>query len=171
MAFVRYLATAAAFGPLWFVVLLIPKSTRVELLLPPVRNIVARLVLLTAVSIILAIAFRRFIVRANGLLQDAIVAAMIPLVGTYVFELSNMFWMLPNAHPQDSAFTLHGFIALPIWAVWVVTISAFYVVFPTGYLAQQVMKRVGRNIWPDRSPADRGGTNGSDSTPFADDSR
>jgi len=128
--------TAGILGLGWFVVLLIPGLTREWLLSSAGMNIVC----LSAASVFVALAFRRFIDSAETFAEHLLRAAVIPFVGCFVFlSLWNAaFWArtllrggLANIHDTLSLYAM-GMLA---------AVGSFVVVIPYGLVCQYVMSR------------------------------
>ena len=128
--------TAGVLGLGWFLVLLIPGITRTWLLSSVGMNIVC----LIAASVFVALVFRPFIDRAETFTEHLLRAAVIPLVGCFVFlSLWNaalwgrtlLFGGLANIHDTLSLYVM-GMLA---------TVVSCLVVIPYGLLCQYVMSR------------------------------
>lgn len=136
-----YALTAALVGVLWYLALLIPLSTREQLAVGGLgRDPVVyswRLLLVCAVSVALALIFRRWIVSASTPIQAAVRGLALPLVGTVLFS-----WGLARSVPPTNV------LMTPVLGIWLVVYQAFYVVIPMGLVSQGVMARVGRGSRP-----------------------
>jgi hypothetical protein len=139
---IRYVSAAAMLGVGWFVVLLVPKTTREFLLQDAARN----LAFLAIASVIIAVAFRKFIAAAETFGGDLVRALILPYAGTVVYLslVAGAIWTeqllfggLANLHDTLSLYAM-GLVA---------AILACLVVVPYGLLCQYVM----------RSAAERGG--------------
>lgn len=129
---VRYLAVAAALGVVWFGVLHVTKLTRDFLALSGRGRGAA---LLAVTSVIVALMLRRWIVQPECDLRMAILG---PYCGSLVFALA--FAVTTWAAQGFRALNyVDLFLLLPLWALWA-SLWLFWLVIPTGYLAQRAMR-------------------------------
>jgi len=133
----KYFLTAGALGLGWFVVLLIPSTTREWLL----ENAFQNLLYLIIASILTALVGRKYINRAETFWGYVARAALMPYLGCILFlTIWNLiFWFetlifggLANAHDTFSLYYM-GLIS--------VTVS-LYVVIPYGLFCQYTMQRM-----------------------------
>ena len=126
-----YCVTAAALGAGWFVVLLIPGVTRGWLL----ENGWQNLAFLIVSSVLVAVMCRRFIARADGLRDHLFRAAVLPLLGCFVFLTLWNAWIWIGSHGVAN---IHDTLSLYLMgmaaAVW-----SFFVVGPYGLLCERIM--------------------------------
>lgn len=127
-----YFATAAGLGLAWYVVLLIPSTTRSFMAgLGPVTAAL----LLCLVSTVVAAALRRFIANSDNDLWLMVVG---PYSGAVLFGMSAAITIwIRNGFRALNYFDL--FVLLPFWsllsAVW-----CSLLVLPMGYVAQRAMR-------------------------------
>ena len=110
-AMLKYCAAAAALGCGWFIVLLLPGVTREWLL----ANIFQNLVCLILASIIVALAARKFISRAETFSENLLRATVIPYLGclVYISLSAALLWLdtflyggLANVHDTLSLYVM-----------------------------------------------------------------
>ena len=128
----RYSATAAGLGLVWYVVLLIPSTTRG--FMAGLGHVTAAL-LLCLVSIGVALGLRRFIASPEN---DRWLMAVGPYSGAVLFGLSAAITIwIRNGFRALNYFDL--FVLLPFWsllsAVW-----CSLLVLPMGYVALRAMR-------------------------------
>ena len=128
----RYFATAAGLGLAWYVVLLIPSTTRG--FMAGLGHVTAAL-LLCLVSIVVTLALRRFIASSEN---DLWLMVTGPYSGAVLFGVSAAITIwIRNGFRSLNYFDL--FVLLPFWsllsAVW-----CSLLVLPMGYVAQRAMR-------------------------------
>ncbi len=129
---VCYLATAATLGLAWYVVLLIPSTTRS--FMAGTGHVTAAL-LLCLVSIVVALALRRFIATSENDLWLMVVG---PYSGAVLFGLSAAITIwIRNGFRALNYFDL--FVLLPFWSL-LVAVWCSLLVLPMGYVAQRAMR-------------------------------
>jgi hypothetical protein len=133
----RYCFTAAALGVGWFLVLLVPRITREWL----VANILQNLGCLMVASIIVAVACRRFILRADTLGAHLIRATVMPYFGCIVFLSLTAAILWVRSFLFGGLANLHDTVSLYVMGLTATTVSLF-VVIPYGLLCQYVMNSV-----------------------------
>jgi hypothetical protein len=131
---VRYCSTAAALGVGWFLVLLIPRMTRDWLLASVPQNLAC----LVAASIIVAVACRRFILRADTLGAHLVRATVIPYLGCLVFLSLTALIIWTRSFLSGGLANMHDTVSLYVMGLTATTVSMFVVV-PYGLLCQYVM--------------------------------
>lgn len=130
----RYCSTAGALGIGWFVVLLLPGTTREWLLAATWRNLGC----LVVASVLVAVACRRFIAQAETLGDHLVRAVVIPYLGCVVFlSLAAALMWAPTVLYGGLA-NLHDTVSLYVMGLTATTFS-FYVVVPYGLFCQYVM--------------------------------
>ncbi len=145
-----YLAVAGGLGALWYAALLIPRVTRALL----VKDAPRPLILLVAISIVLALLTKRCVLGPLDPERAAMVAILTPLAGSVLFVgaitlLGSLFD--PTGGPQSVAGWLGALLLLGVGTVVAVFVSAFYVVIPLGLLSLYVMRKVGKVMWREPS--------------------
>lgn len=158
-----YLTAAAALGAVWYGLLLIPLATREMLIAPATQDnfgirldvYALRTFLLTcAVSLVLALSFRRFIIEARTLFRSMTLALLLPLLGTVMFAWVFLLISRSTGAQQDGGavgWLVEFALTAPLSVEMVVT-QAFYIVLPMGMVSQHVMARIGRG---ESAPVDR----------------
>ena len=133
----RYCSTAAALGCGWFLVLLIPRMTRDWLLANGLRNLGC----LVVASVIVAVACRGFIARADTWGAHLVRAIVLPYVGCILFLslFAAMLWAQSILY--GGLANLHDTVSLYVMGLTATTVS-FFVVIPYGLLCQYVMNSV-----------------------------
>lgn len=129
---VRYVSVAATLGLVWFGVLHAAKLTR-DFLAQSGRG--RGVALLAVTSVIVALTLRRWIVQPECDLRMAILG---PYCGALVFALgvATTTWVAQSFRTLNY---VDLFVLLPLWALWA-SLWLFWLVIPTGYLAQRVMR-------------------------------
>jgi hypothetical protein len=145
----RYGSTAAVLGVGWFVVLLIPRLTREWLLANPLQN----LGFLVAASIIVAVACRGFILRADALGAHLVRATVMPYLGCLVFLSLTAAALWARSFLSGGLANLHDTVSLYVMGLTATTLSLFVVV-PYGLLCQYVLNSISTSLHGDEEPAD-----------------
>ncbi len=133
----RYGLTAAALGVGWFIFLLVPRITREFLLADSLPN----LAWLIVASVIVALACRRFIDRADTLGDHLLRAAVIPYLGCVVFLTLVAASLWARSFLFGGLANLHDTASLYVMGLTATTLSLFVVV-PYGLLCQYVMNSI-----------------------------
>lgn len=134
---IRYCSAAAALGAGWFLVLLIPGMTREFLL----GNVLQNLVCLIVASVIVAIACREFIDRAETWGAHLVRATVIPYFGCVIFLSLYAAMLWARSLLYGGLANLHDTVSLYVMGLIAATLS-FFVVIPYGLLCQYVMSSV-----------------------------
>jgi hypothetical protein len=130
----RYCSTAAALGVGWFLVLLVPRMTREWLLANALQNLGC----LVVASVIVAVACRGFIDRADTLGAHLVRAAVIPYFGCIVVLSLSAAMLWARTFLYGGLANLHDTVSLYVMGLTATTVSLF-VVIPYGLLCQYVM--------------------------------
>jgi hypothetical protein len=133
----RYGLTAAALGVGWFILLLIPRITREWLL----ADILQNLACLIVASVIVAVACRGFIDRAETLGDHLVRATVIPYLGCVVFLSLDAAILWAHSFLYGGLANLHDTVSLYVMGLTATTVSLF-VVIPYGLLCQYVMNSI-----------------------------
>ena len=133
----RYCSTAGGLGVGWFVVLLIPGMTREWLLADRWQSLAC----LVASSVLVAVAFRRFIGGAATLGEHLVRAAVVPYLGCLVFLSLWAALLWARTLLYGGLANLHDTLSLYVMGMTAATLS-FFVVIPYGLLCQYVMSSV-----------------------------
>jgi hypothetical protein len=128
----RYALAALALGLVWYAVLLLP---------PSIRGVFRDLghptsaALLCGVSLVAALALRPVVAESRN---DVRLAILVPYGGALLFGVAaaTTIW-IRNGFRALNYFDL--FVLLPYWSL-LAALWSFYLVIPTGYLAQRVMR-------------------------------
>jgi hypothetical protein len=137
MQMMRYCSTAAALGGGWFLVLLIPRITREWLL----ANVLQNLACLVVASVIVAVACRGFIDRADTWGAHLVRAMVIPYFGCIIFLSLSAAILWARSILYGGLANLHDTVSLYVMGLTATTVSLF-VVIPYGLLCQYVMNSV-----------------------------
>ena len=146
----KYFVSAGTLGVIWFLVLLIPLATR-EVLLPQetrtLEFLAVRVFLVAVTSVILAVAFKRFIVRTQDVWLSSLVSLVLPLVGTLIFVLVEFLTLLSRENLLRVGWEqlMQILFVRLIMSVPIGIHYAFYVMVPMGFISQYVMNRAGRS--------------------------
>jgi hypothetical protein len=130
----KYASAAALLGAGWFVVLLLPTTTRGWLLEEAPRN----LALLVVASVVVALAFRRFIAGADTFGSQLARAVILPYVGCLVYLGLVAAWIWVEDLLFGGLANLHDTLSLFVMGLTAAALS-FLVVVPYGLLCQYVM--------------------------------
>lgn len=151
---VRYLVTALLLGVVWFVGLLAAPSTAGFLSVPEWWNFKLQwyelLPIMCVSSLVLALAFRRWIVKKQSLLRRLLLGTLLPFAGATIFIWLTILYACSTGRVESTSnmyppavelAALMFFTALYglLYALW-----AFYVVIPIGLVSQLLMERTGR---------------------------
>jgi hypothetical protein len=132
---VRFVATAAALGAGWFVVLLVPGVTREWLL----AGWLPSLACLVAASVLVALPARRWIARAETFGARLLRAVLVPAAGCVLYL--TLWAALAGLRGLAGGETLNAHDLLSLYATGLAAAAAsFWVVVPYGYLCQVAME-------------------------------
>jgi len=140
-AWASYAQAALALGVLWYGAFLIPAGWRES----ATAN-VAVAPCFAVVALIVATLFRRKILASKTWTSDLLMAVALPsaviavvAVGAWIGAV--VFGERVNEWPM--------LFMYPVIALYVVFVTAWYVIIPMGLVSQLVMKAVGRRAWPE----------------------
>ena len=141
-----YLGAAGALGLVWYAALMLT-GLRVMLLTLGFGAIVG----LCLLSILMAAAWRKPIVRSETLEQATGLALGLPLLGAVVFVLglTCVEWVVAGDHPTSLAGALGTALLLTGGTTLFVGLFAFHVVIPMGAISLWVLRGLGQRLWPD----------------------
>ncbi len=135
----RYLGAASAVSLGWYIVLLIPRTTREFLLDPELWFL--NLVLMVTAGVAVAVLFRISIVTPR--LCGVVPALFLPLVGAFIFAvLYSMLLAGLNFWNVGRVGDWREFVGV-IYRIMVGTLYALYIVIPMGFVSQWIMRRFG----------------------------
>lgn len=137
LAMMTYLAAAALLGAGWFLVLCLTPMTREWL----VADLVQNLVLLVVTSVVVALAFRKFIASADTFRGHVLRAMALPYVGCVVFLSLAAGSMWLETMVFGGLASLHDTVSLYVMGLSAALI-AFIVVVPYGLICQYVMSAI-----------------------------
>jgi len=139
----QYVGVAFLLGMLWCAALMVPAVTRNVML---ADHPVLSALLLSAVSAIVAVAFRRSIAKGRAGWRFAVLALGLPFVGAALWFLSATLinWLIGPRDAPIWEVAVAAVSVLPL-ALGAVAVSAYYVVIPMGVLSQYVMNRLARS--------------------------
>ncbi len=147
-----YCCAALLLGAFWYVAWLVsalprfPHTYAQLRFLEPLDFFEPMFLLMCAVSLTLAVAFRRFIVRADTLPRALATAIGLPLLGSVLYVAG---FYLPNSFIGAESFSsfLYSLLMLPLLGVIVglpVAAAGFWIFLPMGLVSQLVMGAIGR---------------------------
>lgn len=133
---ILYALTAALLGAGWFMVLLAPRLTREWLL----GDVPGNLACLVGASVMVALAGRRFIRRADGTLGAWLArATILPGAGTFVFLTLTALRLAGRRFAGGEGIGTHDAISLYMLGFTSMVLAA-WVVFPYGLICQFVLQ-------------------------------
>ncbi len=136
----RYIITAALLGAGWFLVLLIPGTTRGWLLGGPGSSFI----LLVVTAVLIATVFRRYILRAETFGQRLARAFVLSYVGTIVFLVLTVTWIWIEDLLFGGLANLHDSLAI-LYIGTLIALLYMPVVLPYGLACQYILERAAKD--------------------------
>lgn len=134
-----FFIAAVALAAFWFALLRIPWATRKMLLGDPW----SRLLILCAIGLLFAIAFKRWTVRSFSFERGAAMALLIPLAGAVLFSS-----ILTISEWTSRDVSVAGLVFGSLMTLVYVLGAAYYVVLPMGAMTVFLMRKLAVRLWP-----------------------